>query len=291
MKATQRKLIFALAGVFILVCWMVVQQTHLLPLHRRGGQDQTWQARVALTTDNPIAARQVILDSVYAGKTIVVAQAYEKALGEKPWRTNRIITFAHAAEETNKYSGVELKREGNGSNEKFNEVIGLLDHARKELRTLIKPPNASDAHTEIADQDRRSFQPTQSADAWLAWSNFSGDPESYPACQKAIQLDPAFGEAYYDLGSKYSFSRSAQMKRPTKAAALQYFDRAEQLEPKLHTLVLFQRYLIAKEDGNNRGAAGYLREYLRLWPNAFHAQEARQELAQLEASQQQKHGT
>ncbi len=245
-----------------------------------------WQMRAEATADNPTAARQVILDGIYADKTFIVMKAYQSSFEEKPWRAARIATFAHAAEVANVYCNEEINHIPGGPRDFDN----ASEQAAKAVKSIVLPPEDIDVHTDIEKDDRKNFQPTRIADAWLAWASFSGAEDS-KYYRHALALDPRFGEVYYEMATTRHYCPPNWPLARKRAVWAAYLDRAEQLEPKLHTLITLQRFNNAQATGNNTAAIAYLREYLRLWPTAFEADMLRRRLAQLEAAQGQKHGS
>lgn len=273
--------IFILAVAAVLIIIVILNHSR-----QASRKSDLWQMRADATADNPTAARQVILDAIYADKTFAVAKAYQSSFQKKPWRAARIATFGHAAEVASVYCNEELNRTPGGSQ----DFDIIYKQARKAVKSIVLPPEDIDIHSGIDVEDRKNFQQTKIADAWLAWGNFSG-AEGGKYYRHALTLDPRFGEVYYEMATTRNYCPPDWPPARKRAARAIYFARAEKLEPKLHTLITLQRFYDAQAAGNNVAATTYLREYLRLWPTAFEADMLRRELARLEAGRGQKHGS
>jgi len=250
------------------------------------------RARAFATSDNPILARQVIVDGIYAKRTLVVAVAYHQAMLEKPLHEARVANFAHAAAVVDNFVAEEEFTKAYAQVPEFKNISSVswdvLRWGRQAAKSLIEPPDEQDVHNEVDIIDKINFKPTRIADAWLAWATFCGDDKEMSLCfQKAQKLDPTFGEAYYQpisLGFVPD-GRGGFLRSPTyegriqesvryRAFILAQLAKAEQLEPSLHPLVIYQKYLLAYANGNAVAAAAYLKEYVRLWPSAFAGRDA-----------------
>lgn len=275
-----------LAAILSAVAVVLIASLVLTYSRQTAVKPDPWQTKAEATADNPVAARQVILDGIYADKTFAVMKAYQSSFQEKPWRAARIATFGHAAEVATIYCNEEINRTPNGTQD-FNL---MSKQAERAVKSIVLPPEDGDVHSDIDMEDRKNFQPTKIADAWLAWGHFSG-AEGGKYYRHALVLDPRFGEVYYEMATTRNYCPPDWPPARKRAARAIYFARAEKLEPKLHTLITLQRFYDAQAAGNNVTAIAYLREYLHLWPTAFEADMLRRELAQMEAVQRQKHDT
>ena len=275
-----RKIIILL--LILVAVTVIIVLPHIVGLSAT--EKRHWEARARATADDPRAARQVILDGIWAGKTYEVAQAYEDLLQEKPLREARIANFGHAVALANRFCNSELLTIPGGDRDFFR----MEDHARRVVQSVVQPPDPSSLQTETQSEEARNFRPTRIADAWLAWAMLAGGYQDY---RRALELDPQFGEAYYDMVEDGAWTRSGLPIAVQRKMVVRSLNLADQLEPKLHPLVTFDRYLMAKKQGNNKVAITYLHEYLRAWPTAFEANILRQQLAQMEAAEKKHDAT
>ena len=156
-------------------------------------------------------------------------------------------------------------------------------------------------HTEIETEEAKEFKTTKIADAYLAWASFCGDQRAITASyQRALTLDPNFGEAYYAVTSnglipdgEVGYVQAKRRDRKYWGYVSHCLDKAERMEPRLHIMITEERSIVAAEEGNQKTAIFYLREYLRLWPNMgrFDFQRKSQVLARMEAAEKKREAT
>lgn len=238
---------------------------------------QQWQARAQATADNSKQAREVILDAIYAGQTVPVALAYQTAMQQKPGSQTRLDNFAWAAMMTEEY---DKQR----NDPVVDKMAGRAVHSIKPLITRSR----DDVKTPEQYKIYAAFRPTSDPMAWLVWAHylarfiFNATQEKLDAeraYKKALSLDPTLAEAYYGLADLVSNPYDAPYFKMRSAVALDGLDKAEELQPKLHPLAVRRRASIAAISGQYATAANYDRQYLRLWPNAPHADALRQDIA------------
>lgn len=233
-----------------------------------------WQARARATADNPKAARKVILDSLYAGQIVTVALAYEASMKQKPNSQERIANFAHAAMINESYNP---QRGGvNG------ELVLKAFHA-------LKPIVAPEIDLPPAERAKAALRQTRVADAWLAWGIYVQrfvfiKPLAAACYQKAMKLDPTFAEAHFCLGELAETPYQKGYFKTHYQEALRYLDTAQQMEPRLRPLVLGCKGGIAYNLDDDDKTVQYWQEYLRLWPEAPHADRLHKIIGDLEAA-------
>ena len=281
MSRSKQLLLVVAFTVITLVCWTYVRRTSLFhdsaqfnafTLSRK---DLQWQARAKATADNPLQARQVILDGIYADEALPVTLGYQEAMNEEPASQIRAANFGHAAVIANEFYDIYKHHQN------MRAFIDLIDQGQVALQPLIK--RRQDVGSKEEFQEYQNFKPTKIADAWLAWANYTDDKQAEAAYHHALQLDPTLGEAYYQEAHRATMPFSQRYFEAHRVRAMQQLDKAAQIEPKLRPLVALDRGSIAQCSGNYPLAITYYRKFLLLWPNAPQADMLRQNIIQLES--------
>lgn len=238
---------------------------------------QQWQARAQATADNSKQAREVVLDAIYAGQTVPVALAYQTAMQQKPGSQTRMDNFAWAAMMAEQY---EKQR----NDPIVDEMASQAVHAIKPLITRSR----DDVKTPEQYKIYAAFRPTNDPMTWLVWAHylarfiFNATQEKLDAeraYKKALSLDPTLAEAYYGLAKLPFNPDDTPYFKMRQSNLLPLLDKAQQLQPKLHPLIVSARADLAMHNGNYKEASQGLREYLRLWPNALNANLLREDIA------------
>lgn len=238
---------------------------------------QQWQVRARTTADDTKQARLVILDAIYAGQTVVVADAYEAALKEKPADQVRIANFAWAAMVAERYSPERQSPE-------LDRLAGRAVHVVEPIVC-----HTSVAGTVKEQQEYLAFRPTKEPLAWLVWGHYLArfcfdKGEADKAYKHALALDPNLAEAYFDAARMVVSPYDAAYFKTHRDLALAQLDKSERLQPKLHPLVVGSRADIAMASKQYKTAAKGMREYLALWPGTPLANETRKLIVELEAA-------
>lgn len=240
-----------------------------------------WLRRVRATADNPRLARQVIVDSIYANRTLEVALAYGKMYDQKPSSQFRLANFAHAIT----VAEVFCPQRGE-------ELTVPYSRAIQALKAIVVP----EQDLLPSEQAQAVLKKTKVADAWLAWGIFSirytmdhksaGDIYKY-----ALSLDPTFHEANYWMADRIIAPYNETYFKAHKDEAVQDLNIAEQFESKLYPLVVDCRANIALGNFDYKAAIPYLREYLRVWPSSPRAFVVARTLKQVEGLEQPRQTT
>lgn len=239
-------------------CGICTAQTAITPT-RFALTDTQWEQRAATAADSPAQAREVILEGIYAGKTTLLAQVYQKMYTKKT-SDIRLGIFGYAAVVSEKYRS----NDDTSFKPAFRAAALLLQHA-------CAPEEEMSAEQATQTKLKR----TQDANAWLAWGalrlragfDIKGAEKAY---NKALKLDPSLAEAYWWLSELTVEPYEASYFKAHVAQAQVMLDRAEKLEPGLHPFAVRERAYFYLDAGPTRAnvtqALPLLQEYLRLWP-------------------------
>ena len=253
-------------------------QPALIPLQPLSSE---WLRRVRATADNPRLARQVIVDSIYANRTLEVALVYGSMYNQKRSSQLRIANFAHAIT----VAEVFCPQRGE-------ELTVPYSRAIDALKAIVVP----EQNLFPSEQAQATLKKTKVADAWLAWGIFliqyTMDYNSATdADQHALKLDPSLQEANYWMADMVIDPYNQSHFNAHRDEALQELNKAEQADPKLYPLVVDCRANIALGDFDYKTAIPYLREYLRVWPNSPRAAVVAKTLKQVESLEPPKQQT
>ncbi len=241
----------------------LVGACQVLPAIDQTPKVKLWQARAALTADKPTEARIAILDGIYAGHSADLALAYENLYRQKPSQT-RLGVYLHAA--------VLANTRGTQREEILHhESTAAIAKRAMEAAKPYLPP--SDLATSRGDQNKKKIT---EANIWLAWGEYlSGNRQDISnareAFQKALALDQNLAEAWFGLADLIQSYQDIPSVKARAAETVKNLDKAEALEPKIHVLTLPARAYVTGYRGDPKQAMNYMREYLRLWPDAPNA--------------------
>ena len=238
-----------------------------------------WLMRIRTTADHPRQARQVILDSIYANRTLEVALVYGSMYDQKPNSQVRLANFAHAMT----VAEVFCQQRGD-------ELTAPYSRAIKALKAIVVP----ELELPPAEQAKAALHKTKVADAWLAWGIFSirytMDHKSAGEIYRyALKLDPSLQEANYWIADMIIAPYDETYFKVHKNEALQELGVAEHSEPKLHPLVVDCRAGIALGAFDYKAAIPYLEQSLRLWPTSPRASIIAKDIQQLKTLKQPRH--
>lgn len=238
----------------------------------------SWGQRVRATADHPQQARQVILDSIYANRSLEVALAYGKMYDQQPKSESRIANFGHAM------AVAEVFGQQRGK-----ELTVPYARAMQAIQAIVAP----EQELPPDQQAQAALRQTKIADAWLAWGIYSIEyTMDYKSVTKiynhALVLDPKFYEANYWLANMITAPYDKTYFDAHKQEAFQNLTVADNGEPKLHPLIVECRAAIALGAFDEKAAVPYLKESIRLWPNSPRVATYQKLIAQLEKSSQPK---
>jgi hypothetical protein len=250
--------------------------------------EQKWRDRARASADSVGPARKLIVESIYAHEMVPVMQGYKEAFEEKPDDHIRLANFAHA--------WITASRYCSRSEDKIVNDPAAFDVMYRSLSHLVKPGPAvtgstppivqhNEADNQVSPAD---FKPTRIADIWFDWAHFTeGTDAQQRVYQHVLELDPTFGEAYYQRASleRVVLTPSGPKEwRPETARSLRDLQNAERYEPSLHVLCLKSRQYFEATSGKKDQAVADEREYLRLWPDAPGAERERKYLTEYDES-------